>query len=319
MPVKPFFSIVIPLYNKEKDVAKTIQSVLDQEFHDFEVIIVNDGSTDNGPNLVKGIKDSRLELYSIKNRGVSYARNFGVEKSKADYIAFLDADDYWYPHHLKNFYNLILKYPLVKWFASAYEIQYNKQTVIAIDAPQMAHGDNWVGEVNDFFSDSMRDCLAWTSAVGMCKDFFIELNGFNRSFETGQDVDLWIRAALKSNIIFSTNISAKYNHLGSNRITHIPTLGKVHMDLNKYKEIEQNNASLKKYIDLIRYAFSIKFKLAGEHEKSEYYKTEINLSNLTSKQRFLLLLNKTTITFLKWIQYQLITRGLRVLTSGKNS
>jgi len=96
------FSVVIPLYNKEKDVLKTIQSVLKQSHSKFEIIIVDDGSTDSSIEIIKNIKDERIRLFSKKNEGVSIARNYGVEKATTEFIAFLDADDYWHPNHLEN-------------------------------------------------------------------------------------------------------------------------------------------------------------------------------------------------------------------------
>ena len=93
--MQPFFSIVIPLYNKENYIGHTLKSVLNQAFQDFEIIIVNDGSTDKSLEKVNSIKDARVQLFSIENRGVSYARNYGIEKALASLIIFLDADDTW--------------------------------------------------------------------------------------------------------------------------------------------------------------------------------------------------------------------------------
>ena len=115
------FSIIIPLYNKEKDIEKTISSVLEQTFNDFEIIIVNDGSTDKSEEIVKGIKDERITIFSKKNEGVSSARNFGVKKPNTSFIAFLDGDDYWYPNHLENLFSIISKHPDHSWYAAAYD------------------------------------------------------------------------------------------------------------------------------------------------------------------------------------------------------
>ena len=108
---KPFFSIVIPLYNKKDYILKTLRSVLEQSFTDFEVIIVNDGSTDSSLNLVNKIKDFRLKVYNKNNEGVSVARNYGIQKSTSEWIAFLDSDDEWEPQYLQNIYDSIRKIP----------------------------------------------------------------------------------------------------------------------------------------------------------------------------------------------------------------
>ena len=107
----PFFSIIIPLYNKEKFIENTIQSVLGQSFEDFELIVVNDGSTDTSLELVNKLKDKRIKTYSISNAGVSKARNFGIQKATSKLIVFLDADDLWKNNHLQELYNLRKAHP----------------------------------------------------------------------------------------------------------------------------------------------------------------------------------------------------------------
>lgn len=89
----PFFSVVIPLYNKEKTISITVESVLSQTFENFEIIIVNDGSKDKGPLFVQEIHDPRITLIHQENKGVSTSRNRGIEKAHGEYIAFLDGDD----------------------------------------------------------------------------------------------------------------------------------------------------------------------------------------------------------------------------------
>ena len=108
---KPLVSIVIPLYNKSKVVEKTISSVLNQSFYKFELIIVDDGSTDNSLELVSKISDERIVVFKKKNGGVSEARNFGVKKAKSDWIFLLDADDVLYENALQILFNLVQKYP----------------------------------------------------------------------------------------------------------------------------------------------------------------------------------------------------------------
>ena len=91
--MQPFFSIIIPLYNKENAIEKTLKSVFNQSFTDYEVIVINDGSTDKSKEKVYAFSDSRLRLISTENKGVSQARNLGISESKGKLIAFLDADD----------------------------------------------------------------------------------------------------------------------------------------------------------------------------------------------------------------------------------
>ena len=89
----PLVSIIIPLYNKESSIRSTIDSVLNQKFSNFEIVVVDDGSTDNSSTIVKNINDNRIHYYYKDNEGVSDARNYGVQKAFGEWVMFLDADD----------------------------------------------------------------------------------------------------------------------------------------------------------------------------------------------------------------------------------
>ena len=88
------FSIIVPTYNREEYISKCIESVLNQTYDNFELIIVDDGSTDNTESIVKSYDDKRIRYYKNKNYGIGYSRNFGTDKAKGDYIIYLDSDDY---------------------------------------------------------------------------------------------------------------------------------------------------------------------------------------------------------------------------------
>ena len=114
-------SVVIPLYNKEHQIAETLRSVLEQTFQDFEVVIVDDGSTDKSSEEALKIRDPRIRFVRQENAGVSAARNRGIEEARFDLIAFLDADDRWKPEYLQTQYDLFQKYPQCGVFACNYE------------------------------------------------------------------------------------------------------------------------------------------------------------------------------------------------------
>ena len=103
-------SVVIPLYNKEKSIAQTLECVLNQTYKDFEVIVVDDGSKDNSAAIVAQFTDTRIHLIRQENGGVSAARNRGIEEAQGKYVAFLDADDVWLTDHLESLVNLIRQY-----------------------------------------------------------------------------------------------------------------------------------------------------------------------------------------------------------------
>ena len=117
------FSIVIPLYNKESYIEKTLKSVLNQTFTHYEIIVINDGSTDDSEATVLEFNDKRIQLYNQKNQGAAVARNLGIEKAKYNYIAFLDADDLWMENHLETLKTLIQDFPSINRLHQ--ETQYN--------------------------------------------------------------------------------------------------------------------------------------------------------------------------------------------------
>ena len=114
-------SVIIPLYNKVNTVERAVRSVLDQTVSEFELIVVNNGSTDGSEDVVKRIDDPRIILISQPNQGVSMARNKGVAIAKGDYVAFLDADDEWRPTFLETVLRMREKYPDCAVFATAYQ------------------------------------------------------------------------------------------------------------------------------------------------------------------------------------------------------
>lgn len=117
----PRFSIIIPTYNRANFIEKTIKSVLKQTYTDFELIIVDDGSTDTTEDIVTSIKDERINYYKKKNEERAVARNFGIEKAKGDIITFLDSDDLFYENHLEEASTFLLKDKVAVLF-QAYEI-----------------------------------------------------------------------------------------------------------------------------------------------------------------------------------------------------
>src|SRR5690606_24640193 len=114
------FSVVIPLYNKELSIIETINSVLGQDFDDYEIIVINDGSTDNSRQKVYSIIDSRIRIIDQANGGVSSARNRGINEAKYEWIAFLDGDDLWKNNHLQTFKKMITNYSEYKVFCTSY-------------------------------------------------------------------------------------------------------------------------------------------------------------------------------------------------------
>lgn len=105
------FSIIIPLYNQEKYIEKCLNSALSQDFRgSYEIIVINDGSTDKSEKILNGFNDTRLKIFKNQNGGLAYSRNFGNSKARGEYIVYLDADDELHTSALQNFYNKNLDY-----------------------------------------------------------------------------------------------------------------------------------------------------------------------------------------------------------------
>lgn len=196
-------SIVIPLYNKEKSIASTLQTVLNQTFSDYEIVIVNDGSTDNSVAEVEKVQDSRVRLIHQQNAGVSVARNRGVEEAKGELIAFLDADDEWKPEYLATQYQLSLKYPECSVFACNYEFRdvEGKVTPTIIHKLSFAEEDGIL--INYFEVASCSHPPLWTSAVVVRKSALQAIGGFPVGIKSGEDLLTWARLACKYQIAYS--------------------------------------------------------------------------------------------------------------------
>lgn len=293
----PFFSIIIPLYNKERFIADTIQSVLDQSFKDFEIIVVNDGSTDASLDALNTLSDSRIKVFTIKNQGVSHARNFGIKKANADYIAFLDADDLWLNNHLKQLKKLAEDFPNCGLYANAYV---KKIGEISLESHYIDIPKSWNGIVKDYFKSSLFSCIAWTSAIMVPKKVLEDFNGFDEKITlgAGEDTDLWIKIALQYQIAFNSNVTAIYNLHADNRISNSNTNLRKFLDLDAYEEEAKNNASLKTYLDLNRFSIALQYKLVGNKEQMNFYLKNLDKDNLNTKQRFLLSCNKNVLVLL---------------------
>ncbi|WP_158655138.1 glycosyltransferase family 2 protein [Flavivirga eckloniae] len=304
----PFFSVIIPLYNKEDHIKGTIKSVLNQEFKDFEVIIVNDGSTDESLKKIETLIDNRFKIINQDNQGVSHARNIGIAESKGSYIALLDADDFWYENHLSDLKKLIKRFPEAGLFCNNYEISYNNKLIKP--ATFNFEYNNYPMIIKDYFKSSIINSIAWTSSVAFTKESFIRIGKFNLKLRTGQDIDLWIRYALKYAIAFSPKISMRYHNFDINSLSKTEYNYERYNLVNNYAEEEETNNSLKKYLDINRYAIAIRCFLNNEKTLYKKLKKEIDYKNLNSKQRILLMLPKPILITIKWFQKILIDKKI---------
>lgn len=181
------FSVVIPLYNKENQIKKTLESVLNQTFKDFEVVIVNDGSKDRSVEVVESFKDDRIRIITQENAGVSAARNRGIQEANNEWIAFLDADDLWKVDKLEIFAEVITKYPDVPWVLSGYvSIKGNKKYNYIY---------NYLGQFEDGLDDLNKGLSIQTSTVVVPKKYFLEDKAlfFKVGLNHSEDREVWYK------------------------------------------------------------------------------------------------------------------------------
>lgn len=312
--MEPYFSVVIPLYNKGNYIENTLRSVLSQTFSDlpagkagFEIIVVNDGSTDNSFENAQKIHDDRIVLIDKKNQGASVARNHGVEQAQGKYIVFLDADDHWYPDHLAVLHQLILEFPKAGLFCSGYEIF--RGNGIKTPANHIFSNKSKKQIIPDYFLESTADPIVIMGNFAVSKNDFYQIGIFDVRLRTGQDLDFFIRAALKKKIAFDPKITMRYHKQSENN------LSKSHYNddrvylIEKFEAEEKNNPSLKKYLDVNRYAVALRCKFQNDPTWKKLV-SEIDSENLNSKQRFLLKMPKSLLrTALKTQQF-LMRKGI---------
>ncbi len=183
----PMVSVVVPAYNAEKTIESALNSILEQTFQDFEVIVVDDGSKDGTPRVVREMEDSRIRLFEQENQGAAVARNRGIEESRGELIAFLDDDDLWYPEKLEKSVRVLQQAPEIGLVYHRYllmDVHTGKQRpgkVFHYTGPESAL------EYIPSFSG------VHTSTVVTRRSVLEKVGVFDPLMKRGQDVDLWLR------------------------------------------------------------------------------------------------------------------------------
>lgn len=271
------FSVIIPLYNKAPYVAKAIESVLGQTYRDFEVIVIDDGSTDQSLEVAKTFENKSITIVSQSNSGVSTARNNGVKLAKYPYICFLDADDWWHPTFLEEMKRLITDFPDAGIYGSGYYIVKNGQERIApIGVPQGF--EQGIIDYCEVYAKTL--CMPLTSiSVVIPKHIFDEEKGFKSQLKFGEDFDLWIRIALKHKVILVNKPLAYYNQDVDVNNRGV-AMHKIYSPVNHFifnldylYDSEKNNHRLKILLDKLRVYILLKYRMQRAFPKE--YSAEI--------------------------------------------
>ena len=212
----PAASIVVPLFNKAVYILRCLKSIQDQSFSDFEVIVVDDGSTDGSGTIAAGFCDPRFVVVTQENRGSGAARNRGIRDARAQLIAFLDADDTWEAQFLQAIVDLAKRYPEAGVVATGYRrcLGTGLDKLVTLRNRNADHTltiDNYlrVARVGD---------VVTSSSVGIRARVLAEAGGFLEGEPFGEDQELWIRLSLHAPIAYDTRILAVYHSEASNRM-----------------------------------------------------------------------------------------------------
>ena len=268
------FSIIIPLYNKAVYIEKALQSVFNQTFEKFEVIVVDDGSTDNSLQVCRDVArnvSTEVRIIEQQNSGVSTARNNGVKIAKYDYIAFLDADDWWKPTFLEEMKMLITEFSEGALYASSYfKVKGDKNISAQIGVP-----DGFIKGYFDYCKAYVASLWmpVWTGTVILRKDVFNEMQGFKPQLKLGEDFDLWVRVALKYKVVllnkplayYNQDVESQYRGVIRDKIYEPATHFIFNLDYLQSEEIE--NQDLKQLLDNLRVYTLLRYYVQNRYTK----------------------------------------------------
>ena len=207
-------SVVIPLYNKEAHIAEALESVLAQTVLPAEIIVVDDGSTDQGAFVVEEFLNRGVKLVKQENQGVSAARNAGVQEASEAHVAFLDADDFWLPNHLEKLCELIEEFPKAVLYSTLYYIRRDGSTYLSKSSLPVS----WAGVVKDFFR-TFSEGLSLVNSTTACvkRQALLDIGGFPVGVKRGEDIIVWVRLALDNEVVNMAVPTAVYNQDAVNR------------------------------------------------------------------------------------------------------
>ncbi|MFT4838274.1 MAG: glycosyltransferase involved in cell wall biosynthesis [Nonlabens sp.] len=291
---------------------QAVNSVLSQEYTNFDLLIINDGSTDQSLELVELIKSDRILIRSQKNQGVSTTRNHAVQfarENNYDNIAFLDADDYWRPDHLSLLALLFTKFPAAQAVASNYKLKRSNNIL----ETKWSHFENENEQLLEHFFEHNFLNSIFTCSTLMIKTEAIEKVGlFNKRLTHFEDIDWFVRIGMNLNVAFSFQVTAIIDEAAENRSDQTDMKNRSLPDFSTYEDEIQKHKGLEKYLDLNRFSIALAYRMENDIRNATLYQQKINLKNLNSKQQKLLLMSRLKLKSLKRTQKILGNLGLHL-------
>lgn len=290
-------SVVIPLYNKESFIQRAVTSVLTQTVQSFEIVIIDDGSTDNSLIKLAKMNDPRIRIIQQQNAGASAARNKGIKEAENDFIAFLDADDEWKPTFLETVFRLIEKYPEAGVFATSYQIILKNGRKLM---PKIEHIPplSCEGLIDQYSKSVLKDLPIISSAVVIPKSTFEKVGLFAVDHHHGEDQDMWFRISLHYQIAYShTNQATYYRGLPHSMCTILHTT-QPYPIIKTLKSVLQNK-EIESTKELQEYLVKVELDYAERLIRTNRTKEGYSLVKSTSTKQFKIKKVKTLFLYLK--------------------
>lgn len=303
------FSVVIPLYDKEEYVVQTLKSVVGQTYQNFEVIIINDCSTDDSLNVVKTVHDHRIKIIEhSENKGLSASRNTGINAATHPYIAFLDADDYWDSTYLETIRNLIKEYPNESVFATHYRENFKDKFFIPkSNFPVSSKGKTFL--VRDFFEINLGRLILTQSCIVVHKTVFEQIGYYDENVTFAEDIDFYIRCFHTYNLAYYNDVCHTQNAAISGSITNSVSHKKTFPKLHKYLN---DSDSLDKFINFYTYCIYRRMKNESARKEMRVYRKQIKFNSLTVLQVLFIYLPLPFYLFLIRVKKRLLNKGYHV-------
>lgn len=306
-----FFTVIIPLYNKESYVENTINSILNQTFTNYEVLIVNDCSTDDSVAKVKPFLSEKIKLIAhSENKGLSATRNTGIQNANSDYITFLDADDLWKPTFLETIHQLITDFPEAKIFGTNYEEVYKNKIVVPNNSARHLVPNS--AQIIDFFKYNLGQGIYNHGCVCFHKCVYKKAGLYNETIDFAEDLDFNIRANYNFKLAYSNSIQMQYFMETGTQLTRSSILNKRLPDYDKYDVFATENKDIAKYLAFERYVLAKHIKTDGGQELFKKISLKIDYNYLNWKQKLLLKLPAFILKLIKEIKEVLIKNGLKI-------
>ena len=311
--VNPLISVVIPLYNKAKFICETLDSVLQQDYSNLEILVVNDASTDDSLEVIKTYSDSRIKIINNKtNQGLSESRNIGIKNSKGELIALLDADDTWAINYLSIINELFQKFPNQVIYGTDFLEIFSKKGAFRTQKNINETDDNTFVLVKDFFEASKSQAILCPSSMVINKEIASD-KMFNKAITYAEDVDFYIRY-FTSNSLAYFNKPLVYKKANiSNQITRLSISTRQLPDLNNLQEkYGLETESFLTYINNKRYMYAYRLKLEGAD--FSFLSHHIDYYRLNIKQKIALKAPKSVMLILNSLKQILLKLNIKFKT-----